>query len=247
MTKQTSLISANNVTVKYQSFMAVKDVSFSIKPGDFVALIGANGSGKTTLVKALMGLLSVNHGKIHQRDGLSIGYLPQHTHSAERNFPATIEEVVGMGLLGKKRFPKRLNRDDMADIGRVLDYLDICDLRKKRIGELSGGQQQRVFLARALVSEPQVLILDEPTSALDESMREQFFAIMKRLNAKGVTIILVTHDIATAGEYVSRVMYMDQSLIFDDTFDAFCENQQLSPFVHTHPLKHGKDERRDAS
>ncbi len=238
---QSNIITAKDVTIKYQAFTAVKEVSFTIQKGDFVALIGPNGSGKTTLIKGLMGLLPLNGGSIHYDQTLPIGYLPQHTHSADRAFPATVEEVVSTGLLGSKRFPRRITRDDMKTVNRVLDYVNVRALRKKRIGELSGGQQQRVFLARALVSNPQLLILDEPTSALDQAMRDHFFDFMKKLNESGVTIVLVTHDIATAGEYVDRVMYMDQSLIFNDSFDAFCEEQKLSPFVHTHPLKHTHD------
>ncbi len=233
------VVNIENVTVRYHHFEAVKNISFDVKKGDVIALIGANGSGKTTLIKALLGLLRVSQGTIWKADGLQIGYLPQNTSLQDRFFPATVEEVVSIGLLAKRKFPKFLNRDDRKKILQTLDMLRIPHLLKKRIGELSGGQQQRVLLARALVSAPEILILDEPTSALDHSMRKHFFEIVKKLNEKlNITVILVTHDIVSAGDYINRVVYLDQVIKFNDTFDAFCEHPELSPFVHTHPLKH---------
>ncbi len=232
-------LNVNDLTVKYQQFTALKDISFSVNKGDFIAIVGANGSGKTTLIKALMGLLRTSKGKVSFQKNLSIGYLPQNTASQDRMFPSTVEEVVSSGLMGKKRFPKLLTKDDKQKIIDTLEYMKIPHLRKKRIGALSGGQQQRVLLARALVSNPDLLILDEPTSALDQSMRGHFFKVVEELNQEhNITILLITHDIVTTGDYINRVIYLDQTLKFDGTFDEFCEHPELSPFVHTHPLKH---------
>ncbi len=233
------LINIDNLSVKYQQFEALKNISFSINRGDFIAIVGANGSGKTTLIKSLMGLLRVSSGKVTKLNDLYIGYLPQNTASQDRLFPSTVEEVVSTGLMGKKTFPKMLNANDKQLIKETLEYMKIPHLRKKRIGSLSGGQQQRVLLARALVTEPDILILDEPTSALDQSMRSHFFKVVEELNQTfNMTILLVTHDIVTTGDYINRVVYLDQTLKFDGTFDEFCEDPELSPFVHTHPLKH---------
>lgn len=234
-----SLVTLSDISVKYQHFEALKDISFSINSGDFIAIVGANGSGKTTLIKALMGILRVSKGKVSYEKDLHIGYLPQNTAAQDRLFPSTVEEVVSTGLMGKKKFPKILNQDDKRNIYATLEYMKISHLRKKRIGALSGGQQQRVLLARALVSKPDILILDEPTSALDQSMRGYFFKVVEELNkTHNMTILLVTHDIVTTGDYINRVIYLDQTLKFDGTFDEFCEDPELSPFVHTHPLKH---------
>ena len=234
------IINIDKLTVKYQSFVALRDVAFRLYAEDFVAIIGANGSGKTTLIKAMLDLVPIAAGKVDKDKHIHVGYLPQHTSMQDRFFPATVDEVVSTGLLARKTFPKLLTRDDRHRVGRTLDYLDIRDLRKKRIGALSGGQLQRVLLARALVSDPDMLILDEPTSALDQSMREQFFEILRKLNGDGVTVVLVTHDIASAGDYVNRVIYLDQTLLFDGSFGAFCETEAISPFVHTHKLRHAK-------
>lgn len=229
----------NNVFVKYHQFEAVKDVSFKVKNGDFIALVGPNGSGKTTLVKSLLGLKAIASGTILKSKKLKVGYLPQNTALQDRHFPATVEEVILTGRLADKKFPKRLTQSDYQEVVKVLEYLDIVALRKKRIGLLSGGQQQRVLLARALVSQPDVLIMDEPTSALDQSIRDQFYKLLRTLNQElNMTIFLVTHDIASAGDYVNRVLYMDQTLLFDGTFRQFCEQKELSPFIHTHALKH---------
>jgi zinc transport system ATP-binding protein len=116
-----------------------------------------------------------------------------------------------------------------------LEELNISELKNRRIGTLSGGQQQRALLARALMTEPEILIMDEPTSALDPSMRDTFFELLMHLNQHHkVAIILITHDIGVASEYLKRVIYLDQKVLFDGTFDAFCENDELSPYIHTH-------------
>ena len=237
-----NLLEIQNLTVKYHTFTAVSEVSFSVNEGDFIAIIGANGSGKTTLIKTILGLLNYQKGKITKAAKVNVGYLPQHTMALDRFFPATVDEVVGMGLLSNKPFPKRLSKQEKQNIQDVLHMLNIKELMHKRIGSLSGGQQQRVLLARALVSNPDILILDEPTSALDHSMRKQFFDILKHLNqSHGVTIVLVTHDIVSAGDYVNRIIYLDQKLMFDGSFSDFCEHQELSPFIHTHTIRQEKE------
>ncbi len=235
----TPLITVDGLTVKFQQFEALKDISFTINKGDFVAIVGANGSGKTTLIKTLMGLLRPDKGSVSIVGDMHPGYLPQNTAVQERFFPSTVEEVVSTGLMAKKKFPKFLSASDRKRIRETLKFMKIPHLLKKRIGTLSGGQQQRVLLARALVGNPDVLILDEPTSALDQNMRGHFFDVVRHLHeTHGITVLLVTHDIVSTGEYVNRVLYLEQTLRFDGTFDAFCEDPELSPFVHTHPLKH---------
>jgi len=235
MMKQTTHIKVENLTVKYQFHTAIKDVTFEIQKGDFVGVIGENGSGKTTLIKALLGALDISSGNITFMDDLKVGYLPQHIMRAEGLFPATAEEVALMGLLEEKRFPKRFTKDDKAKVKRIFHELGIMHLLKKRIGNLSGGQQQRVMLARALISDPDVLILDEPTSALDSVIEQTFLDLLKSLNEeKETTIILITHDLATVGEYIDHVIYLNQVLEYDGPFDEFCKNTTHSPYIHLH-------------
>ena len=234
------LISIQNLTVRYESFTALKAVDFSLSSGEFVAILGQNGSGKTTLVQTILGLKEPTSGLITLAEGVRIGYLPQHYHNPDKNFPATVEEVVLSGaLLGQKGY-KRPRPEDKAAMEKHLEDLNIPHLKKQRIGTLSGGQQQRALLARALMTRPDILIMDEPTSALDPSMRESFFQLLTHLNQHHkVAILLITHDIGVASEYLKRVIYLDQSILFDGTFEAFCENDELSPYVHTHASHQG--------
>jgi zinc transport system ATP-binding protein len=145
------------------------------------------------------------------------------------HFPATVKEIVTMGLLSKKRFPKRIGASDEMAIDQALEFVGILDIKNKLIHELSGGQQQRVFIARTIIHEPQLLILDEPTVAIDPETRERFFNILENLNQqKQTTIILVTHDIGSIGKYASKMMYLDKQVLFYGTLEEFCHSTDMS-------------------
>ncbi len=234
-----NVISVKNLSVRYQSAEVVSDVSFDVAAGDYLGVVGPNGSGKTTLIRALFGLLPSTKGTITLfgqslgafHEWHKIGYLPQKMVSFNPYFPATVREIVAMGLLGRKRFPKHIDRRDHAAIAKVLDLLDIGKIKDTRIGELSGGQHQRVLLARAMVAEPQILVLDEPTTALDPEAREKFIAVLQDLNQKsGVTVLLVTHDIMSIGRYASKLLYLDRKLIFHGGFDEFCRSPEVTNY-----------------
>jgi zinc transport system ATP-binding protein len=200
-------------------------------------VVGPNGSGKSTLVKALLGITRCDEGDITLfgthlsdfNDWQKIGYLPQNLNLFNPIFPATVSEVVGLGLLAGKKFPRRMNRDDASHIEETLELMGIAELRRRLIGDLSGGQQQRVMLARALVNKPGLLILDEPTAALDPETRDRFYALISEVNRlRGITIILVTHDSATVGSCASRLLYLDKKLIFYGTFKEFCASPEMT-------------------
>jgi zinc transport system ATP-binding protein len=216
---------------------ALSDVSFRVEPGDYIGVVGPNGSGKSTLVKALLGIAKCDDGEIKLfgtplkefRDWQKVGYLPQNLNLFNPIFPATVCEVVGLGLLAGKRFPRRMHRTDSVRIDEALEQMGIADLRKRLIGDLSGGQQQRVLLARALVNLPALLILDEPTAALDPETRDRFYALLAGINRDvGTTLILVTHDSATVGSCASRLLYLDKKLIFYGTFKEFCVSPEMT-------------------
>ena len=211
-------IEVKHVSVKYGNHTVLEDVSFSIKKGDYIGLVGANGSGKTTLVKSLLGLIEIEKGQIvYANPNIKKGYLPQIALTNDSLFPAEVKEIVGIGLIGGKMRPKFITKLDLVKIDAILERLSILDLKHKRIGDLSGGQQQRVLLARAMVNSPELLILDEPTSALDPRVREDFYTLIKEINTKdGTTVILVSHDLGSVQKYAKKMLVIDRNVLFFD-------------------------------
>ncbi|HHX02785.1 MAG TPA: metal ABC transporter ATP-binding protein [Tissierellia bacterium] len=231
-----TLIEAKNISLSYGSVEALHNVSFAIEEGEHIGIVGPNGSGKTSLVRSILGLEFPQKGELHVRTE-SIGYLPQQLKGKDPLFPATVSEIVEMGVKRKERFRSR------EAVAEVLADLAISDLADRRIGSLSGGQLQRVHLARALVSDPKLLILDEPTSALDPKTRSGFYSLMDHLKEDGVTILLVTHDVATVGTYTDKILYLDQQLIFFGEYDEFCESGGMGKYFgqatqHQHCWRH---------
>jgi zinc transport system ATP-binding protein len=237
------IVATELLTCSYREGKVLEDVSFQVERGDYVGIVGPNGSGKSTLIKALLGLVTISSGSAelfgsplsHFHDWYKVGYLPQSLHLVNPVFPATVRESVGLGLLSLKRFPKRLNRADNDTISMILDELGISDLEHKLIGELSGGQLQRVLLARALVNNPELLVLDEPTAALDPETRGRFYAMIADINrTRGVTVLLVTHDSGAIGEHASKMLYLDKKVLFYGSFDQFCCSPEMSSLFGEH-------------
>jgi zinc transport system ATP-binding protein len=146
--------------------------------------------------------------------------------------------VVESGFVRHKKLSLSQQKKEIMNMLRLFKLEEFKD---KKIGLLSGGQQQRTLIARMLVSRPDILILDEPTSSLDPTMRDYFYHLLKELHEDGLTIILVTHDVASIGEMVNRIIYLDQKVLFDGTFKQFCETKELTPFIHTHTAGHRHD------
>jgi zinc transport system ATP-binding protein len=240
------IISVKNLTVKYGDQEVLSGVSFDIEKGDYVGIAGQNGSGKTTLIRALLGLVKVEKGEIYL-DGIplrkfnvwkKIGYLPQSMALSNSLFPASVKEIVALGLLSEKAFPRRIVSGDDEKIISTLQLLEISDIKDKLIGELSGGQRQRVFLAHALVSDPEILILDEPTTALDPEIRVIFFDILNKLNKeRGVTILLISHDVGHIGNFADKLLYIDKKAVFFGLFKNFCESKEMENYFGEH-LQH---------
>jgi zinc transport system ATP-binding protein len=233
------IISARDLHFQYNSMEVLSGISFDLRKGDYLGLVGPNGSGKTTLIRLILGFVMPTKGNIsffgHNpsqfKEWHKVGYLPQRIIDFNPHFPATVREVVALGLLSRKKFPKRMDRSDNVSIDRALDILDIGDIGSELIGRLSGGQQQRVFLAKAMVGDPEMLILDEPTTALDPDTREKFFATLKTFNRDlGVSIIMITHDMGTIGGYASKMLYLDKKIIFFGTFEDFCESTGMATY-----------------
>lgn len=230
-----SILSVNNLTMKYGKHEVLSNITFTVEKGDYIGVVGPNGSGKSTLMKGLLGLLHPHEGEIEysiDSKGLSsIGYLPQKSIVNDKLFPAKVKEIVSIGLLGNKKFPKFFSKKDYEKVDIVLGKLKILDLKDRKIGNLSGGQQQRVLLARAMVSSPEILILDEPTNALDPKIREEFYELIKELNTnEGVTVILVSHDISSVGKYTKKMLYLDRKLIFYGGYEDFCKSTEMTQY-----------------
>jgi zinc transport system ATP-binding protein len=232
-----SLIVARNLSVSYGSGLALENVSWQAGAGEFWAIVGPNGSGKTTLLRTILGLLTPSAGSLTLFDEPPtrfhawhrLGYLPQTSGQATPHFPATVREIVSLGRLAGKRFPRWINHADRVAVQETLERLGAEALADCRIGELSGGQRQRALLARALVNRPQLLLLDEPTIALDPEVRNTFYDLLQDLHRRdGVTIVLVTHDSATAGRYADHLLYLDRTTVFSGTFENFCASPEMT-------------------
>lgn len=231
-----TIIGTKDLCVNFGTLPVLSDVTFGVQKGDYIGLVGPNGSGKSTLIRCILGLLRPAKGSVslfghdahEMREREKIGYLPQRIDFFNPRFPSTVAEIVSQGLIagGRARRGYRKNR-----IETMLELLEISGIRNRLIGDLSGGQQQRVLIARALVNEPELLILDEPASALDPETRGNFFSLLQDLNEKrGVTIIMVTHDIGGIGEYASKLLYLDKKIIFFGGFDEFCRSENMAQF-----------------
>lgn len=234
-----NVLSSEGLHFQYNGIEVLTDISFEIQVGDYVGIVGPNGSGKTTLIKLILGFFKPSKGQIRLfnhnpadfKDWQKVGYLPQKANTFNPHFPATVKEIVSLGLLSKKGFPKRIGKTDEKTIDNAMSLLDITNIKKKLIGELSGGQQQRVLIAKAMVSKPELLILDEPTTALDPEGREKFLDTLKELNEREkLTIIMITHDTGTIGKYASRLLYLDKEIIFFGGFDDFCSSREMSNY-----------------
>lgn len=213
------MIKYQDVAVSFGKFNALHDVNFEIKPGDFLHIVGPNGSGKTTLVKLLVGLLKPTEGVISLKN-VTMGYLPQKLNT-KANLPMTVREVIYSGFKKQKLIP---SSTECELIKFWLEKMEIPQLFNESMMHLSGGQQQRVFLIRALIAEPELLILDEPTSALDPSFREKFYQLLYELQQKkNMTIIHVTHDLTDAVKDDCLTMYVDQTVKFFGTYRDYHE------------------------
>ena len=211
-----TIIETQHLNFSYDQQPVIRDVNLRIQSGDFMAMIGPNGGGKTTLLKLMLGLLNADSGNIRifgktPKDvSHRIGYVPQDIH-INQNFPISSSDVVLMGKLKPgKGWSRHLKEDRMAAL-QALKQVGMEKYRDYRVGELSGGQKQRVFIARALVTVPDVLFLDEPTASIDTKGQNDFYALLKELNHK-ITIIVVSHDLMVISRYVKSVACVNQRL-----------------------------------
>ena len=211
-----TIVEIKDLNFAYDREAVLKDVNLTVRQKDFIAIIGPNGGGKTTLLKLMLGLLKADSGSIRifgkppKEVSHRIGYVPQNIH-INQNFPISPLDVVLMGKLKPGRDWSRHAKEDRMEALQALERLGVGKYSNHRIGELSIGQKQRVFIARALVTDPDILFLDEPTASIDTKGQNEFYAILKELNQK-ITIIVVSHDLMVISRYVKSVACVNQSL-----------------------------------
>jgi zinc transport system ATP-binding protein len=236
-----NLIDVDGVSFAYESGRVLSDVTVSIKPNDYVVLLGANGSGKTTLLKVALGLLTPTSGRAllfgrpatDARARERVGYVPQRAAISSR-LPATVLEVVLAGRAAKRHFGG-FTRAEREQAVRALDRVAMAEFARRRIGELSGGQQQRVLIARALAADPELLILDEPTAGIDRDSQIRFAQVLRGLNHDGVAIVIVAHDLGAVGRDVKRVLALHQGHVDEISLE---EAKELVGIFHEHHPGH---------
>jgi len=232
------IITLKNVTFKNNSDTILDDISFEIRKGDFLGIIGPNGAGKTTLFKCMLGLKKDFTGSIKilgndirtraKEIYKHIGYIPQ-SNSFDPRFPATVSEIIQLGSFGKK------NSESKSKIKELTDLTGISDLLDKRIGDLSGGQQQRVMIAKALIHNPDILILDEPATAIDANVLKLFYNLLTKLNKeKNITIIWSSHDLDAVNMLSNKVACLHRRLYFHGVSEEFFTNENnLKTFIES--------------
>ena len=206
-----------DLSVGYEGKRVLQAVSFAVRAGDYLCVVGENGSGKTTLLKTILGLQPPISGSVCLQGGLQhkeIGYLPQQT-DVQRDFPASVREIVLSGCQGRCGLRPFYNRAEKQLAADAMRKLQIEHLGKRCYRSLSGGQQQRVLLARALCATRKMLVLDEPASSLDPGAAAELYALLERLNREdGITIIMISHDMWAASRYASHILHLGSARFF---------------------------------
>ncbi|HEY9891557.1 MAG TPA: metal ABC transporter ATP-binding protein [Candidatus Sericytochromatia bacterium] len=224
------ILEVRNLVCGYQTQPVFTHVNLTLYPGQLSGLVGPSGSGKSTLIKAILGLIQPWAGEVWFRGrrlkpGVAppkVGYVPQ-VETVDWNFPVTAEEVVMMGRYKQQKiWPWSSKRDRLA-ARELLDRVGVAHIASQPIGDLSGGQQQRVFLARALVGEPEIVLLDEPTSSSDLRVQHELLHLLADLNQQGLTILLSTHDLNSVATHLPWVVCFNHGLI--------CQGEPINVFT----------------
>ena len=209
--EDTHCIKVKDLSFNYDDEPVLSNITFTVKPGEFVMLTGENGAAKTTLLRNILGLLDPSTGEVNiskknaDNTELKIGYVPQQVASFNIGFPSTVLELVESGRYPQNKWFKRLTKNDKEHVKRALDSVGMWEMRHKKIGELSGGQKQRISLARVFAMDPDLFVLDEPTTGMDSESRDKFYRFLKH-NSKvhGKAILMVTHDHLELRPYVDK-------------------------------------------
>jgi len=207
------LIDVRNVTLKYDNNIALDNISFTVDKKEFLGVLGPNGAGKSSLFKVILGILKPQSGEVFICEKTNISYVSQSV-SFDKDFPIKVIDVIMMGFLGKRiKFFRGYSKQENDKVNSVMKKIGIFDLKDRQIGELSGGQLQKVLIARALVSDPHVILLDEPTASLDTDAKTEIFELLKELNSN-MAIVLVSHDLNMVCKYIDKALIIDREIVY---------------------------------
>jgi zinc transport system ATP-binding protein len=206
------LLEIKNLSAGYDNNIVLENISMEVFSGDFIGVIGPNGGGKTTLIKTILGLIKPVSGEMTLHiSKTNIGYLPQ-VNQIDKRFPITVIDVVRSGKANSALFSSfHKNTEEKEKAESLLSEMGISHIRNKAIGELSGGQMQRVFLCRALMNQPELLVLDEPSTYVDNNFEGELYLKLKELNEQ-MAIILISHDVGTISFFVKTIACVNRNL-----------------------------------
>lgn len=235
-----NIISVKNLFFGYDEKLVLQDINLEIYKGDYLGIVGPNGSAKSTLLKSILGLLKPQRGSVKIfnqdiekfKDWGRIGYVAQKATSFNSSFPATVEEVVAANLFSKIGLFRSIKKEEKQKVYQILKVVGMEDYGKRLIGNLSGGQQQKVFIARTLISDPEIIFLDEPTGGIDVESQMEFYDLLERLNKEmDITIVMISHDIGVITEKVSKIACMgDGKLLVQNKCSKVSFGEALTNF-----------------
>ncbi|HAV10491.1 MAG TPA: ABC transporter [Dehalococcoidia bacterium] len=240
---QENLVQLHNIWVRYNGIPVLENINLAIKKGDFLGIIGPNGGGKTTLLKVILGLVHPDRGTVSimgeppERGRRHIGYVSQH-NLFDRSFPINIWDTVLMGRYGSTGMFKHYNAQDKLAVEQALKTVGMIDRKFQQLGQLSGGEQQRVFIARALVTDPQLLLLDEPTASVDSAMQTEFYELLDHLKDT-MAIVLVSHDISAISIYVNEIACLNRQLYYHGSKEITTEILESTYKCPVQMIAHG--------
>jgi zinc transport system ATP-binding protein len=230
-----AVVEVRGVTFGYGSEPILRRVDLAIRPGEFLGLIGPNGGGKTTLLKVILGLLKPSAGEVRLfgrplsgfSEWFKVGYVPQKPMYLDTRFPVTVKEVVSLGRVARAGLWRRLGAEDDQAVSKALDIVEMGQAKDRLITSLSGGQQQRVSIARALASEPELLILDEPTTGVDVASQDRFFELLAKLKGRGLSVLMASHEIALLAGEVTRLACVNAEIVYDGDPKEFMREENV--------------------
>lgn len=216
-----SFISVKNLCFSYNDEKVLDKFSIEIEKQDFLCITGVNGAGKSTFVKLLLGFLEPDSGEIVFNGEKKLSYVSQNVLDVNKGVPVTVKELVSLSLVKNKKLSRK---DKDKKVCEVLESVNILDLQNKKLGELSGGQAQRVFIAKALLNDTNCLVLDEPTASIDKEAVNDICCLLGKLNKKGLTIIMITHDVSSIIYHSTRVLnFIEKADIIEQSPQTYLE------------------------